>query len=140
MELPRVVTEFARVNNRILSHRDLRVYQAAAALRKEIFRLSLDFPPDEKYELRSQSRRASRSVCATIGEAWRKRHYPAAWVNKLSDAEQEAGEMQVWVETAAECEYITNEIGERLFREYDHVIAQLVLMGSQPEKWAARKT
>jgi four helix bundle protein len=41
--------------------------------------------------------RSSRSVCANIAEAWRKRRYPNAFVSKLSDAEAEAAETQVSV-------------------------------------------
>jgi len=53
------------------------------------------FPSEEKFSLVDQIRRCSRSVCANIAEAWRKRRYEAAFVSKLSDAETEAAETQV---------------------------------------------
>lgn len=76
----------------IQSYRELRVYQAAMDAAMEIFQLSKSFPPEEKYSLTDQIRRSSRSVCANIGEAWRKRRYKAAFIAKISDAETEACE------------------------------------------------
>lgn len=40
-----------------------------------IFELSKSFPKEETYSLTDQIRRSSRSVCANIAEAWRKRRY-----------------------------------------------------------------
>ena len=54
-----------------------------------IFQLTKSFPKEERYSLVDQIRRSSRSVCANIGEAWRKRRYEAAFVSKLSDSEAE---------------------------------------------------
>jgi hypothetical protein len=66
-------------------HTDLEVYQRAFAAAMRIFELTKTFPKEEKYSLIDQIRRSSRSVCANIGEAWRKRRYEAAWVSKLGD-------------------------------------------------------
>ena len=72
-----------------------------------IFEMTKDFPKEETYSLVDQMRRSSRSVCANIAEAWRKRRYKAAFVSKLKDAESEAAERQVWIEFALKCGYIT---------------------------------
>jgi four helix bundle protein len=77
----------------------------------ELFELSKKFPPEEKYSLTDQMRRSSRSVCANIAEAWRKRRYPNAFVSKLSDSEAEAAETQVWIEFAVKCEYLAPDQG-----------------------------
>jgi four helix bundle protein len=77
---------------KIKSYRELRVYQAALEAAMIIFELTKRFPPEEKYSMTDQIRRSSRSVCANIGEAWRKRRYPAHFVSKLSDSEGEAEE------------------------------------------------
>lgn len=71
----------------IKSHKDLRVYQMAFQAAMEIFELSKKFPPEEKYSLTDQIRRSSRSVCANLAEAWRKRRYKAAFIAKLNDSE-----------------------------------------------------
>jgi four helix bundle protein len=52
-----------------------------------IFELTRHFPIEERYTLTDQIRRSSRSVCANLAEAWRKRRYKAAFVSKLNDAE-----------------------------------------------------
>ena len=67
---------------KILSYRELRVYRSAVDLAMEIFELTKSFPPEEKYSLTDQIRRSSRSVCANIAEAWRKRRYKAAFIAK----------------------------------------------------------
>jgi len=73
----------------IKTYRDLDVYRNAMELAMRIFHLTKDFPPEERYSLTDQIRRSSRSVCANIAEAWRKRRYEAAFVSKLSDSEAE---------------------------------------------------
>src|SRR4029077_19758806 len=89
--------------------RELRVYRLAMEAAMEIFEISKKFPPEERYSLTDQSRRASRSVCANIGEAWRKRRYPASFVSKLSDSDTEAAETSVWIEFAHRCGYINDQ-------------------------------
>jgi four helix bundle protein len=122
----------------LVTHHDLKVYQGAAALRKQIFILSLKFPKDERYELTQQIRRSSRSICSSIGEAWRKRRYKAYWISKLSDAEQEAAEVQIWIETAVECGYVGSAEGDALIEGYERVIKQLTLMAIHADKWIIR--
>lgn len=94
---------------KILSYRELRVFRSAMDLTMEIFELTKSFPPEEKYSLTDQIRRSSRSVCANIAEAWRKRRYKAAFIAKINDSETEACETQVWLELALLCKYLTDE-------------------------------
>jgi len=77
---------------------ELDVYQLAMRTSMILFELSKAFPLDERYSLTDQVRRSSRSVYANTAEAWRKRRYPNSFVSKLSDAEAEAAETQVWIE------------------------------------------
>ena len=76
----------------VRGHADLEVYARAFEAAMNIFRFTKSFPKEETYSLTDQIRRASRSVCANVAEAWRKRRYEAAFVSKLSDAETEAAE------------------------------------------------
>ena len=87
--------------------RELRVYQDAFGAAMTIFQLSRSWPQEERYALTDQIRRASRSVPANIAEAWRKRRYPAHFTNKLSDADSETAEIQVWLDFAHSCGYLT---------------------------------
>ncbi len=123
------------MGERIRSHRDLKVYQNARKAAMEIFELSKSFPPEEKFSLTDQGRRSSRSVCANISEAWRKRRYKAAFIAKLSDSETEACETQVWLEFANLCGYIDKETFERMDADYDHILAQIVKMIDGADDW-----
>ncbi|MHC5828961.1 MAG: four helix bundle protein, partial [Nostoc sp.] len=84
--------------NAIINHQDLKVYQMAFDAAMKIFEVSKKFPVEERYSLTDQIRRSSRSVCANLAEAWRKRRYVAAFVAKLNDGEAEAAETQTWIE------------------------------------------
>lgn len=119
--------------------RDLDVYQNALATGLRIYELTKKFPPDERYALTDQIRRSSRSVCANIAEAWRKRRYLAAFVSKLSDAETEAAETQVHAEFAFRYAYLSQVVFLELDGSYEKIIGQLVKMIDQPEKWLIRR-
>src|ERR1041385_1535497 len=87
--------------NRPIRHfRDLDVFRNALETGLRVYELSKKFPDEERYALTDQIRRSSRSVCANIAEAWRKRRYTAAFISKLSDCEGEAAETQVHIEFA----------------------------------------
>ena len=93
----------------IRSHRELEVYQMAFEAAMRIFELTKSFPVEERYSLMDQIRRSSRSVCANLTEAWRKRRYEGAFLIKLSDAEAEAAETQTWLEFSVKCGYLDSE-------------------------------
>ncbi len=117
-------------------HRELRVYQLAFESAMEIHLLTARFPAEERYSLTDQIRRSSRSVCANIGEAWRKRRYIKSFVSKLSDTDAEATEVQIWLEFAQRFDYINSQTYEKLTDQYDHICRQLAIMMGQPEKWS----
>ena len=121
--------------DRIVNHRDLDVYCRAFECAMTIFRLSQPFPKEETYSLTDQIRRSSRSVCANLAEAWRRRRYEKAFIDKLSIAESEAAETQVWLEFAVECEYIPAEEARELYKNYAAIIGTLVNMINNPDKW-----
>ena len=119
--------------------RELEVYQRALKGTLRISELSKAFPADERFSLTDQVRRSSRSVCANLAEAWRKRRYPAAFVSKLSDAETEAAETQVHAEIAFHHGYLTEQQFRRLDEYYDKIIGQLVRMIDAPDKWLIKR-
>jgi len=118
--------------------RELEVYQLAMESAMRIFELTKRFPPEEKYSLTDQIRRSSRSVCANLAETWRKRRYPKAFVSKLSDAEAEAAETQVWLEFAKKCGYMAPDRAYELDETYDHIQGKIVNMLRHPEQWTIR--
>ena len=123
------------MRGRIRTHRELEVYQMAFGAAMRLFELSKGFPREETYSLTDQVRRSSRSVCANLGEAWRRRRYQAAFVSKLNDAEAEATETQVWLEFAVKCGYLEATVGRELYTTYDHILGKLVTMIRHPEHW-----
>ena len=114
------------------SAKDLRVYQKAYALAMEIFRLSKKWPLDEKYSLTDQIRRASRSVCANLREAWAKRRYEAHFISKLTDADGENSETDTWLDFARDCGYVSKDEHERLAADCREVGAMLGSMLNNP--------
>lgn len=125
----------ASVRQRAKVHRDLEVYRLAFEAAMEIFECSKQFPVEERYSLTDQIRRSSRSVCANIGEAWRKRRYRAAFIAKLADSEAEAAETQVWIEFAVKCGYLDREAGISLYQTYNRILGKLVNMIQNASSW-----
>ena len=120
---------------KIQEHTDLEVYRKAFDGAMLIFEVTKKFPKEEAYSLRDQIRRSSRSVCANLAEAWRKRRYKAAFVSKLSDAEGEAAETQVWLQFAVSSGYLEREGSASLYQTYDEIIRMLVSMINKPQFW-----
>jgi four helix bundle protein len=122
----------------IRRHTELDVYKRAFAAAMQIFEVTKTFPKEERYSLIDQLRRSSRSVCANLAEAWRKRRYEAAFISKLSDSEAEAAETQVWLQFAAECKYLQRDTAAKLYTEYDEIISMLVGMIRKSSDWTLK--
>ncbi len=117
---------------------ELDVYQLAMDSAMRIFDATKQFPAEDRYSLTDQIRRSSRSVCANISEGWRKRRYPRAFVSKLSDADAEAAETQVWLEFASRCGYLDSQLLHELVAIYNNILGKLVVMMNHPENWRLR--
>ncbi|HEX5669338.1 MAG TPA: four helix bundle protein [Chitinophagaceae bacterium] len=83
-----------------------RVSELAFQQQSELFILSKTFPKEELYSLTSQIRRSSRSVCANLAEAYRKKRYPPHFISKLTDADAENSETDTWLDIAFSCGYV----------------------------------
>ena len=119
----------------IPSFRELLVYKKAYEQAMHIFEVTKGFPKEERYALTDQIRRSSRSVCTNIGEAWRKRRYPAHFVSKLSDADAEATETMIWLDFSLSCGYLSAGEHAELCAEFDEIGKMLGAMISAPEKF-----
>jgi four helix bundle protein len=119
----------------IKSFRELHVYQVAFEVQQSIFKVTKGFPKEEAFSLTDQFRRASRSIGATIAEAWQKRRYKAHFVSKLSDADGEQAETQHWIVTAFACGYISKMQQNSLLSQCEEVGRKLGKMLAEPEKW-----
>ena len=110
------------------SFRDLKVYQAAREAARVIFELSKNFPRDERYSLTDQIRRSSRVVKAMLAEAWTRRRYKAAFVNKIDEALGEAYETQSWLDDAVDSTNLSRQEFEDLDRRYGAIGGMLSRM------------
>src|SRR6266404_14212 len=90
----------------IRSFRDLDVYRMGNEQAQVIFRETKTFPREEMYSLTDQIRRSSRAVNAMVAEAWARRRYPAAFINKIDEALGEAMETQAWLDHTVDCGYM----------------------------------
>ncbi|RMF02681.1 MAG: four helix bundle protein [Chloroflexi bacterium] len=124
---------------KIKTHRELEVYQMGFDAAMRIFEATKGFPREEVYAMTDQIRRSSRSVCANLAEAWRRRRYSNYFTSKLNDAEAEAAETQVWLEFAVKCGYLTPETGRELYTTYDFIQGKIVNMILHPEHWVIGK-
>jgi four helix bundle protein len=127
------------MSKKIQNHQDLLVYWKAFDAAMSIFELSKTFPKEETYSLTDQMRRSSRSVCSNLAEAWRKRRYEAAFISKLSAAEGEAAETQVWLEFAVKCGYLKRAEAASLYKTYAESIGTFGGMITHSEAWIIEK-
>lgn len=122
------------------SFKELKVYQLAFEAAKIIFIISRNFPKEETYSLTDQIRRSSRSVCANIGEGYRKRLYPKHFTSKMTDADGEATETTIWLDFALEFGYINQEDHNALHKKYEEIGRMLNSMANNPEKFLPKAT
>ena len=120
-------------------HTDLPVYQVAFVAAREVFLVSKQFPKEETYSLTDQVRRSSRSVCANVAEAWRKRRSEAFFICTLNISEAEAAETQVWLQFAVDCQYLSSDDARPLYTKYDEILVQLVHLIENPTPWILKK-
>ena len=110
------------------SFRELKVYQAARDAALQIFEATKSFPREERYALVDQIRRSSRAVKAMIAEAWARRRYKAAFINKIDEALGEANETQSWLDDALDDEYLSKQDFKALDDRYQAIGGMLSRM------------
>jgi|SRR5688572_10272616 four helix bundle protein len=117
------------------SYKDLLAYKKAFQLAMDIFEITLRFPKEERYGLTDQIRRSSRSVCANFAEAFRRRKYPAHFASKLSDADTENTETEVWLDFSLACKYITQTEYDKLYAQKEEIGRLLGDILKTPDKY-----
>ena len=122
-----------------MDYKDLLAYKKSFALAMMIFEESKKFPKEEKYSLIDQIRRSSRSVTVTITESYRKRIYPKNFLSKLTDAEAENSETQVWLDFAISCGYLEESIYKELTNLNDEIGKLIYYMIKNPDKFGSSK-
>ena len=121
-----------------MKFQDLLAYQKSFNLDMKIFQITKTFPKEEMFSLTDQIRRSSRSVTATIAEAYRKRVFPKNFHNKLTDADAENSETIVWLEFALKCEYINETKLNELNSNCEEIGKLINYMILNPEKFGVK--
>lgn len=122
-----------------MDFKDLIVYQKAFSLAMDIFEASKSFPKEEKYSLTDQIRRSSRSTCANIAEAYRKRIYPKHFLSKLTDSDGENSETASWLDFARACKYLEDDTHQKFLSECKEIGKLLNYMMNHPDKFGSSK-
>ena len=120
-------------------YEDMSVYKKAFRMATMVLQLSKRFPKEEKYSLTDQVRRASRAVSGLYAEGYRKRRYPAHFVLRMTDADGENTETQVWLAHAVACEYVTAEDIKPIRALSDEIGRMLGDMILHPERYCKPK-
>lgn len=115
--------------------KETKVYKIAYEQAMEVFEITKTFPKEEKFSLTDQIRRSSRSVCANIAEAYRKKKYPAHFVLKITDSDAENSETSVWFDFSKDCNYISIEKQQILINHNEEIGRLLNHMINNPDKY-----
>ena len=121
-----------------MGFKKLLAYQKGFDLAMEIFHLTKGFPKSEQFVLSSQIVRSSRAVCSAIAEAYRKRQYERHFKSKLSDADSENAETQLWLDFALACNYIDEPKRRELQLKSEEIGKLLNYMMNNPDKFGLK--
>ena len=77
-------------------------------------------------------------MCTNIGEGYRKRRYEKHFISKISDADGEMTETQIWLKFALNCNYLTAQEVAPLMDEAGQAGKLLGYMINNPEKFTLR--
>lgn len=106
---------------------DLEVFRKAYKISLEVHKLSLEFPKYEQFELASQMRRASKSICANLAEGFGKQSTSAAEFKRyVHMAIGSADEMQLWIKYCKDLDYMPNDLSQKYRDEYKSIARMLM--------------
>ena len=99
----------------------LKVYERSYKAGLAIYRLTKDYPEEERYGMTSQLRRASTSIPLNIAEGYAKRESQEEFKRFLMMALGSANEIQVLLEYGKDLGYISAEQYCKASKEYDEI-------------------
>lgn len=119
----------------IKSYRDLDVWRRAIELVAAIYRLTQDFPAEEKFGLVSQMRRAAVSIPSNIAEGYARRER-REYARFVSIAFGSGAELETQVYIAKQLRFapeVSFEMVDDLLRDVQKMLNSLVLALRQPK-------
>ena len=117
------------------TYKDLIAFKKAYELAMKIFKISKQFPSEERYSLTDQIRRSSRSVCVNLSEGYKRRRYKDYFFSKLNDCETENGETEVWLQFSFDCGYLNEESHRQLISLNTEISKLIWYMIQNPDKF-----
>ena len=103
---------------------DLEVYKVAVEIRKGISRFSKELPVEEKYKLKDQIIRASRSVTANIAEGYGRYHFQEQ-IQYCRQARGSLFELKDHLSVSLEEDYLTGEIYRSKIKEIENAVKKI---------------
>lgn len=108
-------------------YKDLLVWQKGIALTKLVYKMTAGFPPDERFGLTSQMRRAAVSVPSNIAEG-QARHGTKEFLQFLSHAEGSLAELEMQLLLSIELEFAKPVDVQPLLSEIDQLQKMLIAL------------
>src|SRR5437588_5789078 len=96
------------------NYKDLIVWQKGIALAKTVYQLTSKFPPEEKFGLVAQMRRAAVSIPSNIAEG-QARHTTGEFIQGISHAEGSLAELDTQLTIAVELAFCPQTVTPDLF-------------------------
>jgi four helix bundle protein len=93
-------------NTPIRNYRDLFVWQRSMKLVLEVYKITNDYPDDERFALRAHTRKTSISIPSNVAEGCSRRQ-PVAYVNHLNIAMGSEGELGTQLLVAQQLGYVS---------------------------------
>jgi four helix bundle protein len=112
---------------------DLKVWQRSHVLVLEIYRLTADFPVDERFGLVSQLRRAAMSVPTNIAEG-SKRKGAQEYARFLNIAEGSLSETEYLLVVSRDLGYLQPEVAEQHLGEVEEIARMLYALRARVEQ------
>ena len=105
---------------------DMDVFGKAYRAALDVHKLTLNFPRHEQFELASQLRRSSKSICANLAEGRAKQQGSSAEFRRyVLMALGSADETLLWCRFAKDLDYVDPATHETLFARYSEVARML---------------
>ena len=118
---------------KVMSYRDLEVWQMAMDLVEECYRLSDAFPKDERFGLTSQLRRAAVSIPSNIAEGHARQH-TKEFLQFLSVARGSLAELETQLILAERLNFVTSALIEPLFDRAQRLTRMMASLKTALEK------
>ena len=109
----------------IQSYKDLEVYKRSYKASMAMYRIVKSFPDEEMFGLTSQIKRAATSIPLNIAEGFGKHDTDSEFKRFLKMALGSANEMMVLIDMSKDLGFISAEVHERIYSEYEQTAKML---------------